>query len=348
MADIQLQNLTKRWGNFTGLKPMDLHIGDGEFLVLLGPSGCGKTTTMRMIAGLEDASEGNILIGGKRVNDLEPKDRDIAMVFQSYGLYPTMTVYENIRFPLKVRGIPEAEHHDRVMRAAETVELTEFLQRKPAALSGGQRQRVALARAIVRKPKVFLMDEPLSNLDAKLRVSTRAQIKNLHHELKTTTIYVTHDQIEAMTLADRVVVMSRGEVQQVGTPLEIYDRPANIFVASFIGNPAMNLMEGTLKAGVFEAANVRIPGLSGPDGPVTLGFRAEDASISATGEIAAPIYSMELLGDASMATVQAGGALVAVKAAKDYTGKIGQNIAAHIPAHICHLFDAKSGVRLNS
>jgi multiple sugar transport system ATP-binding protein len=348
MADIQLQNLTKRWGSFTGLKPMDLHIGDGEFLVLLGPSGCGKTTTMRMIAGLEDASEGNILIGGKRVNDLEPKDRDIAMVFQSYGLYPTMTVYENIRFPLKVRGIPDAEHHDRVMRAAETVELTEFLQRKPAALSGGQRQRVALARAIVRKPKVFLMDEPLSNLDAKLRVSTRAQIKNLHHELKTTTIYVTHDQIEAMTLADRVVVMSRGEVQQVGTPLEIYDRPANTFVAAFIGNPAMNLMQGTLMGGVFEAQNVRIAGLSGPDGPVTLGFRAEDASITATGEIAAPIYSMELLGDASMATVQAGGALVAVKAAKDYTGKIGQNIAAHIPAHICHLFDAKSGVRLNS
>ena len=348
MADIQLQNLTKRWGSFTGLKPMDLHIGDGEFLVLLGPSGCGKTTTMRMIAGLEDASDGNILIGGKRVNDLEPKDRDIAMVFQSYGLYPTMTVYENIRFPLKVRGIPEAEHHNRVMRAAQTVELTEFLDRKPAALSGGQRQRVALARAIVRKPKVFLMDEPLSNLDAKLRVSTRAQIKNLHHELKTTTIYVTHDQIEAMTLADRVVVMSRGEVQQVGTPLDIYDRPANTFVAAFIGNPAMNLMQGTLKDGVFEAQNVRIPGLKGPDGAVTLGFRAEDASIAATGEIAAPIYSMELLGDASMATMQAGGALVAVKAAKDYTGKIGQNIAAHIPATICHLFDAKTGVRLNS
>jgi multiple sugar transport system ATP-binding protein len=348
MADIHLQNLTKRWGTFTALQPMDLHIGDGEFLVLLGPSGCGKTTTMRMIAGLEDATAGDILIGGKRVNDLEPKDRDIAMVFQSYGLYPTMTVYENIRFPLKVRGIPVPEHHDRVMRAAETVELTEFLDRKPAALSGGQRQRVALARAIVRKPKVFLMDEPLSNLDAKLRVSTRAQIKNLHHELKTTTIYVTHDQIEAMTLADRVVVMSRGEVQQVGTPLEIYDRPANTFVAAFIGNPAMNLMQGILTGGVFAAQNVCIPGLNGPDGPVTLGFRAEDASIAASGEIAAPIYSMELLGDASMATVQAGGALVAVKAAKDYTGKIGQNIAAHIPAHICHLFDAKTGVRLNS
>ncbi len=348
MADIQLKGLTKRWGSFTGLKPMDLHIGDGEFLVLLGPSGCGKTTTMRMIAGLEDATEGDILIGGKRVNDLEPKDRDIAMVFQSYGLYPTMTVYENIRFPLKVRGIPEADHHDRVMRAARTVELTEFLDRKPAALSGGQRQRVALARAIVRKPKVFLMDEPLSNLDAKLRVSTRAQIKNLHHELKTTTIYVTHDQIEAMTLADRVVVMSRGEVQQVGTPLEIYDRPANAFVAAFIGNPAMNLMQGTLNAGVFEATNVRIPGLNGPDGPVTLGFRAEDATIAASGEIAAPIYSMELLGDASMATVHAGSALVAVKAAKDYGGHIGQPICIHVAPNICHLFDAKTGLRLNS
>jgi multiple sugar transport system ATP-binding protein len=348
MADIQIKGLTKRWGSFTGLKPMDLHIGDGEFLVLLGPSGCGKTTTMRMIAGLEDATEGDILIGGKRVNDLEPKDRDIAMVFQSYGLYPTMTVYENICFPLKVRGIPQADHHDRVMRAAKTVELTEFLDRKPAALSGGQRQRVALARAIVRNPKVFLMDEPLSNLDAKLRVSTRAQIKNLHHELKTTTIYVTHDQIEAMTLADRVVVMSRGEVQQVGTPLEIYDRPANAFVAAFIGNPAMNLLQGTLTGGVFVAANVRIPGLSGPDGPVTLGFRAEDARIVASGEIDAPIYSMELLGDASMATVQVGGALVAIKAAKDFVGQIGQPIAAHVPAHICHLFDVTTGVRLSA
>ncbi|HSF63042.1 MAG TPA: ABC transporter ATP-binding protein [Paracoccaceae bacterium] len=348
MTDIQLKNLTKRWGNFVGLKPMDLQIADGEFLVLLGPSGCGKTTTMRMIAGLEDATDGDILIGGQRVNDLEPKDRDIAMVFQSYGLYPTMSVYENIRFPLKVRGIPVADHHERVMRAAATVELTEFLDRKPAALSGGQRQRVALARAIVRKPKVFLMDEPLSNLDAKLRVSTRAQIKNLHHELKTTTIYVTHDQIEAMTLADRVVVMSRGEVQQVGTPLDIYDRPANTFVAGFIGSPAMNLMQGELRGGVFEGAQVRIPGLSGPDGPVTLGFRAEDAVIAGAGEITAPIYSMELLGDASMATVQAGGALVAVKAAKSFQGRIGQVISAHIPPGICHLFDARTGARIGA
>jgi multiple sugar transport system ATP-binding protein len=348
MAEIRLSNLSKRWGTFVGLKPMDLTIGDGEFLVLLGPSGCGKTTTMRMIAGLEDASTGDILVGGQRVNDLEPKDRDIAMVFQSYGLYPTMTVYENIRFPLKVRKIPEADHHDRVMKAAATVELTEFLDRKPAALSGGQRQRVALARAIVRKPKVFLMDEPLSNLDAKLRVSTRAQIKNLHHDLRTTTIYVTHDQIEAMTLADRVVVMSRGEVQQVGTPLEIYDRPANTFVAGFIGNPAMNLMHGTLKGGAFEGANIRIPGLSGPDGPVTLGFRAEDAEVAEAGEITAPIYAMELLGDSSMATVQAGGALVAIKAPKSFAGRIGQTVAARVPARICHLFDATTGARIDA
>ncbi|WP_439530003.1 ABC transporter ATP-binding protein [Pannonibacter sp.] len=348
MANIELRNLSKRWGNFTGVQTLDLTISDGEFLVLLGPSGCGKTTTMRMIAGLEDATDGDILIGGRRVNDLEPKDRDIAMVFQSYGLYPTMSVYENIRFPLKVRRIPEAEHHDRVMRAAETVELTEFLQRKPAALSGGQRQRVALARAIVRKPKVFLMDEPLSNLDAKLRVSTRAQIKNLHHELKTTTIYVTHDQIEAMTLADRVVVMRRGEVQQVGTPLDIYDCPANTFVASFIGSPAMNLIEGVVTSGVFEAPHVRIPGLQAPDGPVTLGFRAEDAALADIGEITAPIYSMELLGDSSMATVQVGGTLVAIKAPKAFAGSIGQPIAAKVPARICHLFDAHSGARLTA
>jgi len=348
MADIELRNLSKRWGNFVGVETMNLHVADGEFLVLLGPSGCGKTTTMRMIAGLEDASEGDILIGGARVNDQEPKDRDIAMVFQSYGLYPTMTVYDNIRFPLKVRKVPESEHHDRVMRAATTVELNDFLHRKPAALSGGQRQRVALARAIVRQPKVFLMDEPLSNLDAKLRVSTRAQIKNLHHELKTTTIYVTHDQIEAMTLADRVVVMKAGAVQQVGTPLDIYDRPANTFVAGFIGNPAMNLLSGTLTGGIFAGDNVRIAGFDGlPDGPVTLGFRAEDAQVAATGEIAAPVYSMELLGDSSMATVQAGGALVAIKAPKNFSAAIGTPIAAQVPAGICHLFNAQTGDRID-
>ena len=265
MAEIQLRNINKRWGNFVGVENFDLTIADREFLVLLGPSGCGKTTTMRMIAGLEDITEGDIVIDGKVVNDLDPKDRDVAMVFQSYGLYPHLNVYENIRFPLKVRKVDAATHDERVRKASAMVELDEFLHRKPAELSGGQRQRVALARAIVRKPSVFLMDEPLSNLDAKLRVSTRAQIKNLSHELQVTTVYVTHDQIEAMTLADRVVVMKQGKVQQVGTPTDIYDNPANTFVASFIGSPAMNLMDGVLQDGTFKADNAEISGLNGPD-----------------------------------------------------------------------------------
>ncbi len=348
MAEVQLRNINKRWGDFVGVENFDLTIADREFLVLLGPSGCGKTTTMRMIAGLEDATEGDILIDGKRVNDLDPKDRDVAMVFQSYALYPNLDVYENIRFPLKVRKVDPATHDAAVMRAAEMVELTEFLHRRPAELSGGQRQRVALARAIVRQPNVFLMDEPLSNLDAKLRVSTRAQIKNLSHELKVTTVYVTHDQIEAMTLADRVVVMSRGVVQQVGTPTEIYDKPANTFVASFIGNPAMCLMDGTLTNGVFEGKNVRIEGLpTHQNGPVTLGYRAEDASLADSGAITAPIYSLELLGDATMVTVRAGGAMVSIKAHKDYRAEIGDPVTADIPAGICHIFDAASGKRLD-
>jgi multiple sugar transport system ATP-binding protein len=349
MASIELRGLTKRWGGFVAVDEMSLTIADQEFVVFLGPSGCGKTTTMRMIAGLEEATAGDILINGKRVNDLDPKDRDIAMVFQSYALYPNMNVFENIRFPLKVRKVPEAEHADRVRRAADMVELGPFMGRKPSELSGGQRQRVALARAIVRQPSVFLMDEPLSNLDAKLRVSTRAQIKNLSHELKVTTIYVTHDQIEAMTLADRVVVMRSGQVQQVGTPTQIYDRPANTFVAGFIGNPAMNLMDGRMEAGVFIADATRIEGLGAPDGPITLGFRAEDARVTAnSGAITAPVYSMELLGDSTMVTVRAGGALVAVKAPKDYRIDIGQSVSIAIPTTACHLFNVKTGARLSA
>ncbi len=353
MAQIELRNISKRWGSFVGVQNFDLSIADREFLVLLGPSGCGKTTTMRMIAGLEDITEGDVLIDGKRVNDLEPKDRDIAMVFQSYALYPNMNVYENIRFPLKVRGVEASDHDRRVRRAADMVEIGPFLHRRPAELSGGQRQRVALARAIVREPNLFLMDEPLSNLDAKLRVSTRAQIKHLSHELGVTTVYVTHDQIEAMTLADRVVVMNAGIVQQVGTPTEIYDRPANTFVAGFIGTPAMNLMEGQIASGVFTGQNVNVPGLSAPDGPAILGFRAEDAQMVAGGAqagdgIAAPIYSLELLGDATMAAVRAGGALVSVKCPKDFRAGIGDAFAARIPAEICHLFDVGSGQRIDT
>lgn len=347
MAEIQLNNIGKRWGSFVGVENFDLTIADREFLVLLGPSGCGKTTTMRMIAGLEDVTEGDILIDGKRVNDMDPKDRDVAMVFQSYALYPNMSVYENIRFPLKVRGIDPATHDEKVRRASAMVELDDFLHRKPAELSGGQRQRVALARAIVREPNVFLMDEPLSNLDAKLRVSTRAQIKNLSHELAVTTIYVTHDQIEAMTLADRVVIMKQGVVQQVGSPIEIYDRPANSFVASFIGNPAMNLMDGEVKDGTFTAQNVEVTGLSAPDGPLTLGFRAEDATVVASdAQINAPIYTMELLGDATMVSVRIGDALVSVKTDKSYRAAIGETVSIRVSPDHCHLFDADSGARI--
>ncbi len=347
MAEIQLKKISKRWGSFVGVDNFDLTIKDQEFLVLLGPSGCGKTTTMRMIAGLEDATEGDILIDGNRVNDKEPKDRDVAMVFQSYALYPNMNVYENIRFPLKVRGIDPSTHDERVKRASAMVELDEFMHRRPAELSGGQRQRVALARAIVRKPKVFLMDEPLSNLDAKLRVSTRAQIKNLSHELKVTTIYVTHDQIEAMTLADRVVVMKQGIVQQVGSPTDIYDHPANTFVASFIGSPAMNLMDGTLADGTFTADHVSIPGLSAPDGKITLGFRAEDAEVvKSGGQINAPIYSLELLGEATMVTVRIGGSLIAVKTDKTFRADIGETVSIKITKENCHLFDAQTGGRI--
>ena len=347
MAEIILQNLSKKWGSFVGVDNINLTIADEEFLVLLGPSGCGKTTTMRMIAGLEEVTNGEIIIDGVRVNDLDPKDRNVSMVFQSYALYPNMNVYENIRFPLKVRKIPEKEHKKRVMRVSEMVELNDFLHRKPAELSGGQRQRVALARAIVREPNVFLMDEPLSNLDAKLRVSTRAQIKNLSHELKVTTIYVTHDQVEAMTLADRVVVMKDGIVQQVGSPTEIYDTPSNAFVASFIGAPAMNLIPGEIINKSFSGGKFKIDGFSAPDQPAQLGFRAEDATtVSANGDIQSEIYTIELLGDATMLTVRVNGELVSVKTHKDYRAEIGELIHISVPKEICHLFDTKTGARI--
>ena len=350
MAEIELINLTKRWGSFVAVDNFNLTIANEEFLVLLGPSGCGKTTTMRLIAGLEEVTEGEVIIDGKIVNALEPKDRDVAMVFQSYALYPNMTVYENIRFPLKVRKVDRELHDERVMRAAEMVELEDYLHRKPSELSGGQRQRVALARAIVREPSVFLMDEPLSNLDARLRVSTRAQIKNLQHELRVTTIYVTHDQVEAMTLADRVVVMDAGAIQQIGTPKEIYNKPANSFVASFIGSPAMNLMHGTISNGVFIGENVKINGLNKEhSGEVNLGFRAEDASIvESGGEIIGATFSFELLGDATMVAIKAGGEVISVKSDKNYHTEIGSTVRAHVPANLCLLFNEETGEMLDN
>ena len=349
MARVELKDLSKSWGNAVGVKQMSLDIADGEFLVLLGPSGCGKTTTMRMVAGLEDPSTGEVWIGDRCVNGLEPKDRDVAMVFQSYGLYPNMTVEENISFPLRIRGMPGAQIRPAVLKAAAQVELTDFLDRRPKELSGGQRQRVALARAIVRQPKVFLMDEPLSNLDAKLRVTMRSHIKHLHHTLGVTTIYVTHDQIEAMTLADRVVVMSRAEIQQIGSPEVSYNQPANLFVAGFIGSPSMNLIAGALRDGVFEAPGVSVPGFGTQSRPdVVLGVRAEDMAVTAPeqAQIRAEVFSFELTGDSTLVMVRIGEQVVTARAAKDYRARIGEPAGFAVSAHQCHIFDGQTQNRL--
>ena len=349
MARVELKDLSKSWGNAVGVKQMSLDIADGEFLVLLGPSGCGKTTTMRMVAGLEDPSTGEVWIGDRCVNGLEPKDRDVAMVFQSYGLYPNMTVEENISFPLRIRGMPGAQIKPAVLKAAAQVELTDYLDRRPKELSGGQRQRVALARAIVRQPKVFLMDEPLSNLDAKLRVTMRSHIKHLHHTLGVTTIYVTHDQIEAMTLADRVVVMSRAEIQQIGTPEVIYNQPANLFVAGFIGSPSMNLIAGALRDGVFEAPGVSVPGFGTQSRPdVVLGVRAEDMTVTAPeqAQIRAEVFSFELTGDSTLVMVRIGEQVVTARAAKDYRARIGEPAGFAVSAQQCHIFDGQTQNRL--
>jgi multiple sugar transport system ATP-binding protein len=246
MATIVFKNVTKKYGKSTAINQINLEVKEGEFMVLVGPSGCGKSTLLRLIAGLEEIDEGQLYIDGKMVNDLPPKDRDIAIVFQNYALYPHMTAFENLAFGLKIRGVDKATIKNKVEQVAVTLEITELLQRKPKDMSGGQRQRVAIGRAIVRDPKVFLFDEPLSNLDAKLRTQMRLEIADLHKKLKTTIVYVTHDQVEAMTLGDRVAVMHKGEVSQIGTPQELYKHPANIFVAGFIGSPAMNFIEGKI------------------------------------------------------------------------------------------------------
>src|ERR1700726_5195557 len=263
MAQVALRNIVKTFDRTPAVQGIDLDISDREFIVLVGPSGCGKSTTLRMIAGLEEATSGEIYIGDQLVNDVPPKDRDIAMVFQNYALYPHMTVYENMSFGLRLKKFPKPEIKERVENAARILDITDLLGRRPKQLSGGQRQRVAMGRAIVRNPQVFLFDEPLSNLDAKLRVQMRAEIKELHQRLKVTTVYVTHDQIEAMTMADKIVVMNDGLVEQIGAPLELYDRPENLFVAGFIGSPAMNFLRGRVRhngATEFEGPQaVRLP-----------------------------------------------------------------------------------------
>ncbi len=357
MARVQLKGVEKRFGQTTAVQTMDLDVADGEFLVLLGPSGCGKTTTMRMVAGLEEPSAGEVWIGERCVNDLEPKDRDVAMVFQSYGLYPNMTVRENIAFPLLMRGTPAAHIGPAVQQAAERVELLEYLDRKPKALSGGQRQRVALARAIVRQPAVFLMDEPLSNLDAQLRVGMRAHLKHLHHTLGVTTLYVTHDQIEAMSLADRVVVMSRAQIQQIGPPEAIYNDPANLFVAGFIGAPAMNLITGELQQGRFVAPGVSIGGFGAHTrGAVVLGVRPEDlvevpaspsgSSDAAAAQIEGLVFSVELTGEATQLSLRVGPHLVVARTPKSFRANVGAPLRLATQAARCCLFDAASTLRL--
>ncbi len=350
MARIELIDVQKRWGDFIGVKDIDLHINDEELIVLLGPSGCGKTTTMRMIAGLEEPTSGSILMDGEEMNDVDARDRDVAMVFQGYALYPNMNVYENIRFPLRMRGVPRDKQDALIQQAAAMVEIEPYLDRKPGALSGGQRQRVALARAVVRSPQVFLMDEPLSNLDAKLRQSMRIQIKQLQRSLKITTVYVTHDQIEAMTLADRIVVMHEGSCQQIGTPDEIYSNPANTFVASFIGAPPMNLMNGSIDKGVFSANDINVQGMRNDEsGPFTLGVRPEDTYItndSSDAHAHGEVYGVEPTGDITYLTVRVGEHTIEVKADRSFRAELGATAHLKFDLDRLNYFDSQTGRRI--
>jgi multiple sugar transport system ATP-binding protein len=346
---ISLRNLNKYYGGFHALKDLSIEVEAGEFLVLLGPSGCGKSTALRMIAGLESISSGELLIGDQDVTEVLPKYRNIAMVFQSYALYPHKTVAENIGFPLKVAKTPPAEMADAVRAAADQVELGDLLERYPGQLSGGQRQRVALARAIIRRPSVFLMDEPLSNLDAKLRGNMRAELKHMQSDLGITTIYVTHDQIEAMTLAHRVAIMKDGVLQQLGTPKEVYSDPATLFVAGFMGSPPMNFVEGAIKDGAFTAKGVSTPAPGAPDtANATLGFRPEDCSIGAPGQglLDAEVFTVEMTGDQVLVTLRLGGAPLVVKMPKEF--EIDADVMAGITLESEHLyfFDTESGARL--
>ncbi|MFM8679812.1 MAG: ABC transporter ATP-binding protein [Alphaproteobacteria bacterium] len=356
MARVVVRDVEKAYGTTKVIHGINVEIADGEFVVLVGPSGCGKSTLLRMIAGLEEISGGTISIGEREVNRLPPKDRDVAMVFQNYALYPHMTVHDNMAFSLKLRKADKSVIAERVGKAAEILNLTPYLQRYPRQLSGGQRQRVAMGRAIVRDPQVFLFDEPLSNLDAKLRVQMRIEIKALHQRLKTTTIYVTHDQIEAMTMADRIVVMHDGIVEQVGTPLELYDHPSNLFVAGFIGSPAMNFIEGTLRredgAPVLEASGGRLalpawaPGADGQK--VTLGIRPEHLSISATGpsSLDAVVEVVEPTGADTHVVAIAFGQQVQAVFTERHAFAPGARVALCPRPESIHLFDTASGRHL--
>jgi multiple sugar transport system ATP-binding protein len=355
MASVAIRGVRKAFGITSIIHGVDVTIGDGEFVVLVGPSGCGKSTLLRMIAGLENITGGEISIGERVVNRLPPKERDVAMVFQNYALYPHMTVSDNMAFSMKLRGAPQSEIDQRVHRAAGILGLTQLLGRFPRQLSGGQRQRVAMGRAIVRDPQVFLFDEPLSNLDAKLRVQMRTEIKELHQRLKTTTIYVTHDQIEAMTMADKIVVMHDGLVEQIGTPLELYDKPANQFVAGFIGSPAMNFLKGKVTvngSAAFEGPNgVTLPLASAPSGsdgqPAVYGIRPEHFTIADDGA-EAEIVVVEPTGSETQVFAKLGGEEVVAVFRERHQFKPGDKIRLQPDRHLVHLFDQATGKRLTA
>jgi multiple sugar transport system ATP-binding protein len=363
MATVTFDNVNKMFGDFQAVKDLNLEIGDGEFMVLVGPSGCGKTTSLRMIAGLEEISSGNLKIGDRVVNDVPPKDRDIAMVFQSYALYPHMSVRDNLAFGLKLRKVPKPEIERRVNEAAETIQLQKLLDRKPKELSGGQRQRVALGRAIVREPAVFLMDEPLSNLDAKLRVQTRAEIARLHQRLQTTVVYVTHDQVEAMTMGTRIAVMNEGLLQQVGAPQVLYDTPINRFVAGFIGSPSMNFaevhMEGSGEsARLVGPADWSIPlpsryrDAATPRAGKTLvaGFRPEHLDIGeaseGVGSFRARADVVEYLGNEELLHVNAADQDIVAIVDSAHRVRPGDIVNLVLPLDKLHLFDGESGLTL--
>jgi multiple sugar transport system ATP-binding protein len=355
MASVAIRDVRKAFGATSVIHGVDISIRDGEFVVLVGPSGCGKSTLLRMIAGLENITAGEIRIGDRVVNNLPPKERDVAMVFQNYALYPHMTVAANMAFSMKLRGAPQSEIDERVNRAAAILGLSQLLGRFPRQLSGGQRQRVAMGRAIVRDPQVFLFDEPLSNLDAKLRVQMRTEIKELHQRLKTTTIYVTHDQIEAMTMADKIVVMHDGRVEQIGAPLELYDRPDNLFVAGFIGSPAMNMIKGHIRingtanfegpAGVtFSLASAG----SGNDGrPAVYGVRPEHFSLADDGA-EAEVQVIEPTGSELQVVAKLGGEEIIAVFRERHQFKPGERIRLKPDPRLVHLFDETTGKRLTN
>ncbi|MED4455144.1 sn-glycerol-3-phosphate ABC transporter ATP-binding protein UgpC [Metabacillus fastidiosus] len=357
MAKIVLENIQKKYDKGEiAVNDFNLEIDDQEFIVFVGPSGCGKSTTLRMIAGLEDITEGNFIVDGQRMNDVAPKNRNIAMVFQNYALYPHLNVFDNIAFGLKLRKVPKTEIKKKVQEAAEMLGLESYLYRKPKELSGGQRQRVALGRAIVREPKLFLLDEPLSNLDAKLRVQMRSEISKLHRRLKTTTIYVTHDQTEAMTMASRLVVMKDGHIQQIGTAKEVYDFPENIFVGGFLGSPAMNFIPGRLEGQYFVVDDIQIPvssetlsylnaqGYNGKE--ITLGIRPEHIHDDQDSSIHAKVDTVELLGSESIVYAYIKNHIIFFRTDVNHRYVTDQAIQLHFDVNKIHFFDSETGIRI--